>query len=72
MVHDTEYIKYSLNLRRCSILISRTEVGKYPIHFKVLLLIIKYFIRLAQGTSNIIVNDDFACAIAQIRNGYKE
>ena len=40
-------------------------MGKYPIHFKVWSQMIKYFVRLAQGTRNIIVNDAFACAIAQ-------
>ena len=40
-------------------------MGKYPIHFKVWSQMIKNFIRLAQGTINIIVNDAFACAIVQ-------
>ena len=65
MIND-KYIKYAINLpKRCSNLISRAEVGKYPIQFKVWSQMIKYFIRVAQGTRNIIVNDAFACAIAQ-------
>ena len=46
----------------CSAMITRTELGKFPIEFKVHTSVVKYFLRLSRGTGNKLVNDAFKCA----------
>ena len=44
-------------------MISRAELGKFPIQIKVHAQMVKYFVRLAQGTSNDLLNDAFKCTM---------
>ena len=46
----------------CYNVVSRAELGKFPLHLKVHSLMIKYFLRLAHGTANDIIHDAFICA----------
>ena len=43
----------------CYNVISGTELGKFPLQLKVHSQMIKYFLRLAHGTANDIINDAF-------------
>ena len=44
-------------------MISRAELGKFPIQIKVHAQMVKYFVRLAQGTSDDLLNDAFKCTM---------
>ena len=58
------FIKYCINVPRKSCnMISRAELGKFPIQIKVHAQMVKYFVRLAQGTSNDLLNDAFKCTM---------
>ena len=55
--------RYYINANNlCSAMITRAELGKFPIEFKVHTSMVKYFLRLSQGTGNKLVNDAFKCA----------
>ena len=58
------FIKYCINVpgNSCN-MISRKELSKFPIQLKVHAQMVKYFIRLAQGTSNDLLNDAFSCTM---------
>ena len=59
------FIKFTLNLsKNCSNFISRSEVGKFPLNVKVWTQMVKYFLRLCQGTNNEIIDDGVICAIS--------
>ena len=52
LVQDN-FIKFTLNLsKNCSNFISRSEVGKFPLIVKIWTQMVKYFLRLCQGTNN--------------------
>ena len=58
------YIKCSINVPRKSCnMISRAELSKFLIQLKVHAQMVKFFIRLAQGTSNDLLNDTFKCTM---------
>ena len=64
LVQD-DFIKFTLNLpKNCSNFISRSEVGKFPLNVKIWTQMVKYFLRLCQGTNNEIINDAAICAIS--------
>ena len=44
-------------------MITRAELGKFPIEFKVHTSMVKYFLRLSQGTGKKLVNDAFKCSM---------
>ena len=64
LVQDN-FIKFTLNLpRNCSNFISRSEVGMFPLNVKIWTQMVKYFLRLYQGTNNEIIDDTAICAIS--------
>ena len=51
------FTKFTLNLpKNCSNFINRSEVGKFPLNVKIWTQIVKYFLRLCQGTNNEIID----------------
>ena len=47
------FLKYCINVsKHCSNVISRAELGKFPLQLKVQAQMVKYFPRIAQGTGN--------------------
>ena len=69
---QNNFIKYVLNLpKQCSNYISRSEVGKFLLNLKIWSQMVKYFIRLKQGTNNKILNDASICA-AQINTRWMQ
>ena len=57
------FIKYCINVsKHCSNVISRAELGKFPLQFTVQAQIVKYFQRIAQGTGNKLLDEAYACS----------
>ena len=57
------FLKYCINVsKHCSNIISRAELGKFPLQFKVQAQMIKYFLRIAQGTGNKLLDEAYACS----------
>ena len=57
-----KFLKHCIGVtNNCYNVISRAELGKFPLQFKVHSEMIKYFLRLAHGTANDIINDAFFC-----------
>ena len=55
------FLKYCINVsKHCSNVISRAELGKFPLPFKVQALMVKYFLRIAQGTGNKVLDEAYA------------
>ena len=64
LVQDN-FIKFTLNLpKNCSNFISRCEVGKFSLNVKIWTQMVKYFLRLCQGTNNEIIDEAAICAIS--------
>ena len=55
------FLKYCINVpKHCSNVISRAELGKFPLQFKVQAQMVKYFLRIAQGTGNKLLDEAYA------------
>ena len=55
------FLKYCINVsEHCSNVISRAELGKFPLQFKVQAQMVKYFLRIAQGTGNKLLDEAYA------------
>ena len=55
------FLKYCINVsKHCDNVISRAELGKFPLKFKVQAQMIKYFLGIAQGTSNKLLDEAYA------------
>ena len=53
--------KYCINVsKHCSNVISKAELGKFPLQFKVQPQMVKYFLRKVQGTDNKLLDEAYA------------
>ena len=55
------FLKYCIIVsKHCRNVISRAELRKFPLQFKVQAQMVKYFLRIAQGTGNKLLDETFA------------
>ena len=55
------FLKYCINVsKHCSNVISRAELEKFPLQFKGHAQMVKYFLRIAQGTGNKLLDEAYA------------
>ena len=58
----TKYCKFALNVSKCSSSSAcMAELGRFPLSFKIWTLCIKYWLRLENGTDNVIVKNAMLC-----------
>ena len=58
-----KFLKHCIGVtNNCYNVISRAELGKFPLQLKVHSQMIKYFLRLTHSTANDVINDAFICA----------
>ena len=66
------FLKYCISVsKHCSNVISRAELGKFSLQFKVQAQMVKYFLRIAQHTGNKLLDKAYASSQELILAGFK-